>query len=161
MLNDEDAVVGFSDRPGDNNGSNFNGHAFLWTSKNGTTDLGTLAGDAVSYAYSINNRNQIVGQSCTPGCAGSRAFLYENGTMYDLNTLLDSSSAGYSLIFANDINDEGTITGLAVSSGGSILAFRLVPSGGWLAAPSPQSRENRPLPFRLRAGPFGRITLTH
>jgi len=161
MLNDEDAVVGFSDRPGDNNGSNFNGHAFLWTSKNGTTDLGTLAGDAVSYAYSINNRNQIVGQSCTPGCAGSRAFLYENGTMYDLNTLLDSSSAGYSLIFANDINDEGTITGLAVSSGGSILAFRLVPNGGWLAAPNRQSPGNRPLPFRLRAGPFGRITLTH
>jgi probable HAF family extracellular repeat protein len=159
MLNDEDAVVGFSDRPGDNNGSNFNGHAFLWTSKNGTTDLGTLAGDAVSYAYSINNRKQIVGQSCTPGCASSRAFLYEDGTMYDLNTLLDSSSAGYSLIFANDINDEGAITGLAVTSGGSILAFRLVPNGGWSAATNGASREKRRLPFRLRAGAFGRIIL--
>ncbi|MBV8726934.1 MAG: DUF3466 family protein [Candidatus Eremiobacteraeota bacterium] len=163
MLNDEGAVVGFSDRPGDNNGNNFNGHAFLWTSRNGTTDLGTLAGDAVSYAYSINNRNQIVGQSCTPGCASSRAFLYQHGTMYDLNTLLDSSSAGYSLIFANDISDEGTITGLAVSGAGSILAFRLVPNGGWSGSTMGASREGRSLPFRLRAGSFGRImpNLTH
>ena len=156
MLNDADAVVGFSDRPGDNNGNNFNGHAFLWTPKEGTSDLGTLPGDAVSYAYSINNRNQIVGQSCTPGCASSRAFLYQHGTMYDLNALLDSSSASYSLIFANDINDEGTITGLAISSTGSILPFRLVPTEDKAAQASGASRRLQ-IPYRLRAGAFGRI----
>lgn len=160
MLNDAGAVVGFSDRPGDNNGTNFNGHAFLWTSQGGTKDLGTLSGDAVSYAYSINNRAQIVGQSCKPGCAGSRAFLYQNGTMYDLNGLLDSASSAYALIFANDINDEGQIAGLAVNQNtGSIVAFRLVPHGitsfGSLRAAS--VRRSTARVYRLRVGPFGRI----
>lgn len=157
MLNDRDEVVGFSDRSGDNNGSNFNAHAFLW--KDGVlTDLGTLAGDAVSYAYSINNRGLIVGQSCTSGCASSRAFLYQNGVMYDLNTLLDSSSAGYDLIFANDINDEGEITGLAVNrTNQSIIGFRLVPSGALSlstvrAASVPRAGLST---YRMHVGPFG------
>lgn len=38
-------------------------HAFLWTSKSGIKDLGTLPGAAVqeSVAYNINNRGQVVG----------------------------------------------------------------------------------------------------
>ena len=160
MLNDEDAVVGFSDFSGDEPGDVFNGHAFLWTAGSGTTDLGTLSGDAVSFAYSINNRGQIVGQSCTPGCAGSRAFLYQNGTMYDLNALLDSSSNAYALIFANDINDAAEITGLALDQNtGSLVGFRLEPSGTISSASVRSASVRRAVVpmFRVRVGPFGRV----
>lgn len=160
MINERNQVVGFSDLPGDRNGAYFNGHAFLWPAAGGrTADLGVLPGDAVSFAYSINNRGQIVGQSCTSGCASSRAFLYQNGTMHDLNALLDASSASYDLIFANDVNDEGQITGLAVDqSNGSIVAFRLEPTGA-LAQNSSRSvtiRSASSLHYHLRIGPFGR-----
>ena len=157
MIDDAEDVVGFSDLPGDQNGAHFNGHAFLWTAAAGTKDLGVLPGDAVSFAYSINNRGQIVGQSCTPGCASSRAFIYQNGTMYDLNALLDPSSAAYDLIFANDINDEGQITGLAVNTGsGAIVAFRLTPRGS-VSSQSVRRTMAEPMPrYRVRMGPLGR-----
>jgi probable HAF family extracellular repeat protein len=157
MIDDAEDVVGFSDLPGDQNGAHFNGHAFLWTSAAGTKDLGVLSGDAVSFAYSVNNRGQIVGQSCTAGCGSSRAFLYQNGTMYDLNALLDPASAAYDLIFANDINDEGQIAGLAVDTGtGAIVAFRLV-AAGTTPAQAARRMTARPMAkYHVRMGPFGR-----
>ncbi len=161
MINDENTVVGFADRPGDMGGSNFNGHAFEWTQAAGTVDLGTLSGDSVSFAYSVNNRGQVVGQSCTPGCAASRAFLYQNGQMYDLNGLLDAASAGFNLIYANDVNDEGQITGLAVDPGGTIVGFRLVPSG--TTAQSERAvtlRARSTLNYHVHMGPFGRPIVT-
>lgn len=163
MISNNGEVVGFSDLAGDANGTNFNAHAFVWDAKSGTRDLGVLAGDAVSYAFGVNSRGEIVGQSCTPGCASSRAFLYANGTMYDLNALLDSASSGYDLIFANDINDAGRIAGLAVDPGGNIVAFRLTPDG----TTSEQSvqavtavRSRASTSYHLRMGPMGRPILT-
>jgi probable HAF family extracellular repeat protein len=131
-INDRGAVVGFSDLPGDEDGANPNSHAFLWTQSAGIVDLGTVQGDTISEAYGINNRGQIVGQSCADiTCASSRAFLYENGEMYDLNALVVPAGSAYDLIFANDINDEGQITGLAVDENtGDAVAFRLVPARG-------------------------------
>jgi probable HAF family extracellular repeat protein len=38
-------------------------HAFVWSSKNGIKDLGTLPGDVKSIAYGINNLGQVVGYS--------------------------------------------------------------------------------------------------
>ncbi len=93
MINDENKVAGFSDLPGDDNGVNANPHAFRWTEAGGIVNLGTLPGDSVSYACSVNNRGVIVGQSCTPGCAQSRAFVYVGGQMFDLIQLIDSSGA--------------------------------------------------------------------
>ena len=59
-------------------------HAFLY--ENGTmTDLGTLGGN-LSWAYSINNNNQIVGYSTT-AIGNNRPFLYDNGSMINLGTL--------------------------------------------------------------------------
>jgi probable HAF family extracellular repeat protein len=163
MINDENDVVGFSDFPGDQNGSNFNGHAFLWTAREGTVDLGVLSGDAVSFAYSVNDLKQIVGQSCTAGCGSSRAFLYQRGKMYDLNALLDAASSSYDLIFANDVNDEGQITGLAVDrTSGAIVAYRLVVDGEILAS-SVQAVTLRPdgaLNYHVHLGPFGRPIVT-
>jgi probable HAF family extracellular repeat protein len=106
-INSNGEVVGFSDLPGDVSG-NPNFHAFLWTKKTGMQDLGTLPGDTLSEALGINDAGQIVGESFNASSA--RAFIYENGKMTDLNTLIPPSSGLY-LVFANDINDQGVIAG--------------------------------------------------
>jgi probable HAF family extracellular repeat protein len=163
MINDRNEVVGFSDLPGDAGGANFNAHAFLWTQANGIKDLGTFGSDQISFAYSINDEGQIVGQSCaTATCAVSRATLYQNGTMYDLNTLLSPSSSTYYLVFANDINDLGQITGLATdATTGAAVAVELVPVFGnaQSSAPAASIMSVRPSleHLGLHVGPFGRM----
>ena len=61
----------------------------------------------ISLAFGINDHGQVVGQSI--GAGGSRAFLWEDGVMTDLNTLAAPGSPF--LIYANDINDRGEIAG--------------------------------------------------
>jgi probable HAF family extracellular repeat protein len=109
-INQRGDVVGFAGQPGDDP-DNPQLHAFLWTRHDGIQDLGALPGDVYSEAHGINERRQIVGISCD--AAGScRAFLWQNGVMTDLNTLI---GPGYTdvLTTAQDINDLGEITGRA------------------------------------------------
>ena len=108
-INARGDVVGFSDLSGDSSG-NPNFHAFLWTRNHGMQDLGTLYGDEYSEALGINDSGAIVGVSYGVSFSTSRAFIYENGKMTDLNTLTGSSSS-LDLLFANDINDKGVIAG--------------------------------------------------
>ncbi len=106
-INNKGVVVGFSDLPGDQSGTpNF--HAFMWTKHGGMTDLGTLPGDILSEALGVNDAGQIVGVSI--GSSSSRAFIWQNGTMTDLNTLVGPSSQLY-LLYANDISEQGVIAG--------------------------------------------------
>jgi len=103
-----------------------NFHAFLWTQA-GMQDLQTLPGDVFSFAYAINDRGQVVGQSI--GASGSRAFIWQNGVMTDLNCLAVPGSMP--LIFANDINNSGRIVGEASDAGtGDAPAFVAVPIAG-------------------------------
>src|SRR5260370_37084392 len=67
-------------------------------------DLGTLGGNR-SFAFGINNRGQIVGESITASGSG-HAFLFENGAMVDLGTL-----PGGSFSKASGINDRGQVVG--------------------------------------------------
>jgi probable HAF family extracellular repeat protein len=125
-INHRGEVVGFANLPGGDPGA-FNAHAFLWTEADGMRDLGTLPGDAISQALGINGRGQVVGLSC--GGSGCSAFLWENGVMTDLNTLVDLGSAGH-LVFANDINDAGGITGQAIDPDtDDAVAFVAAPLG--------------------------------
>jgi len=121
-INEKGDVTGFSDFAGDGVSSpNFN--AFLWTKKYGTQGLGTLAGDTVSEGLGINDADQIVGVSYPSG----HAFLWQNGTMTDLNALI-STNAPVLLTDAQDINDDGVITGEAQNkTTGAITAFVAVP----------------------------------
>src|SRR5581483_206476 len=91
-INSRGDVVGFSDLPGDQNGANPNFHAFLWMRSGGMRDLGTLPGDAISEALGINSRGQVVGVSYGAGFTHPRAFLWKNGLMTDLNTVLSHHS---------------------------------------------------------------------
>lgn len=108
-INEHGDVVGFSDLPGDQSG-NPNFHAFLWTKQHGMQDLGTLPGDALSEALGINDEGVIVGVSYGASFSTSRAFIWQNGTMTDLNSLIPPSSQLF-LLYANDINDQGVIAG--------------------------------------------------
>ena len=88
--------------------------AFLYTGGD-LTDLGTLAGGRQSAAHAINDSGQVVGAS--ESAAGpQRAFLYSGGVLRDLNTLI-STSSGWHLSEARDINNSGVIVGIGLRNG--------------------------------------------
>ena len=101
-------------------------HAFLWQS-GVMTDLGTLPGDMFSVAFGINNKGQVVGQSCNAS-GNCRAFIWQNGAMTDLNLLVPSYSKLY-LTYGGDINDSGRIVGYGYDrKSGRSPAFLALPS---------------------------------
>jgi probable HAF family extracellular repeat protein len=105
-INDAGQIVGNATFP---NGAS---DAYLW--QDGViTDLGALAGDCFSRAFAINSRGQVVGQSFSCATNIVRSFLWENGSMVDLNSLIPPNS---NLFLDNTlaINDHGEISGLAV-----------------------------------------------
>lgn len=106
-LNDQDDIVGVS---GD--------HAFLYD-QGRLSDLGTLPGDATSSADAINNNGEIVGVSLDVD-GNSRAFIYVNGQMYDLNSLIDAASpvaGSVKLEEAVGINSSGWIVANGMRDG--------------------------------------------
>ncbi|MDQ3136163.1 MAG: DUF3466 family protein [Gemmatimonadota bacterium] len=129
-INDAGDVVGFSNPPGpgDPEGE-FIAHAFLWThGAADAEDLEVLDGDAFSQALAINARGQVVGVSFG-GTDGSRAFLYEDGVLKNLNDLV--SIVPDVLLSAQDINDAGQITGrVRDDATGEILSFVATPIAG-------------------------------
>jgi probable HAF family extracellular repeat protein len=125
-INHHGDIAGFSDFPGDNGGG-LNAHAVLWPRNGHIQDLGTLSGDVISLAFGINDHGQVVGQSI--GAGGSRAFLFQDGVMTDLNTLTPKGSPF--LIYANDINDRGEIVGQGCDQCvGETFAVKLIPRPG-------------------------------
>jgi probable HAF family extracellular repeat protein len=127
-INDAGDAVGFADLAGD-----VTNDAVIWP--NGTTtpiDLGLTAGFTMSVAVGINSKGQILGcltsdpsSICYP--YNSDSFLWENGDMVDVNTLVPphpgvrlSGSEGY-------INDEGEIVLLGLFDNGDSHAFLLTP----------------------------------
>ncbi|MGC2247949.1 MAG: hypothetical protein WA609_15185 [Terriglobales bacterium] len=124
-MNSKGEVVGFGNPSGDQN-AGFNPIAFYWNQSTGMKNLGTLAQDTNSIAYAINKRGLIVGQSFG-GPNGSHAFIFQDGTMIDLNSLMIGHNA-YTLVYANDINDDGVIVGGAFNAKtGESPAFVAVP----------------------------------
>jgi probable HAF family extracellular repeat protein len=118
----------------------------LWTSRDGIRDLGTLPGDAFSQALGINNWRQVVGISCTAGFASCRGFIWQNGAMTDLNSLV---APGYSdqIYAAGDVNDLGRITGQSFNpTTNAFSAFLAVPElgngSGFSGTASPSERVN-------------------
>lgn len=89
-------------------------------------DLGTLPGDVLSIAYSINDTGQIVGQSCDAS-GNCRACLWQNGFPLDLNVLIPPRPAAH-LLVAFDINNHGQIVGQAQDqTSGTTTGFLAVP----------------------------------
>ena len=112
-LNEAGEVVGGATTQAD-----LNYFAFLW--KNGKmTSLGALDGDPCSQGNAINEKGQIVGESASCDfLTVQRAFLWERGSMFDLNRLIPANSS-LTLSAAWNINDRGEIVGVGVPPGGS------------------------------------------
>ncbi len=109
--------------------------AFLW--KDGViSNLGTLTGNGCSGADAINSKGQVVGGSgfflpdFFPGCtdAVEHAFVWQNGTMVDLNAFVPPGS-DLTLNEAVFINDRGEISGFGTLPNGDTHAFLLIPCG--------------------------------
>ena len=80
-------------------------------------DLGDL-GHTGAGALGINKLDQIVGFSRAPGANDGHGFIYTHGRMYDLNDLIDATSApGWEILVAYDINDAGVIVGYGIFDG--------------------------------------------
>jgi probable HAF family extracellular repeat protein len=113
-------------------------HALLY-SGGAVTDLGTLSGtyNYSSYATAINDAGQVVGYSDSatgaPGQPeiGSHAFVYSNGSMTDLNSLVDPRSPlgqYVTLTAATAINNYGVIVANGIDSRtGDTNAYVLTP----------------------------------
>ena len=122
-INDFGQVAGNSDLPGDTTG-----HAFLWQRSTGMIDLGTLPGDVGSDGDGINNLGQVVGGSWDAE-GNDRAYLWRNGVMTDLNTLIPPDSPLDLIEATGTINDLGQIAGIALQiSTGEVHAFLATPT---------------------------------
>lgn len=138
-INNRGNVVGFSDLAGDGPLSpNFN--AFFWSAHpyncdgrvidgGETCDLGVAPGDSLSEALGVNDRDQVVGFSFGAADPDGRAFIWQDGKMIDLNTLVAPGTT-LELVDAQDINDQGVITGQALDPAtDALVAFKAVPQG--------------------------------
>ncbi len=95
-----------------------------------STNLGTLGGvnsdgGTNTTAFYISNNGEILGDSAATN-GGSHAFLYTNGKMVDLNSLIPTNS-GLVLSFALGMNAAGQICGQGTNSLGQTHAFLLTP----------------------------------
>jgi len=137
-LNTSNHVVGYSDL----NTVDQRVHAFFFDGV-GMKDLGSLGAKTSesdqSFALGINVADEIVGYTFVPGGTtpqGSRpapeqvAFLYENGRMTDLNTLIGSEASKYQLLAATAINDKAQIVAVALNHTTKTLrSVLLTPTG--------------------------------
>lgn len=113
-INDAGQVVGDSwltGNPLSPDGSRIS-HAFLYNGGS-LTDLDVLPGDLSSSASGINAAGQVIGVSYNS--SSQRPFLYSNGMMQDLNTVI-LPGPGWQITGATDINDAGQIVGGARST---------------------------------------------
>ena len=114
-INGAGTVVGQSYTTGD-----AAAHAFL-DSHGVMTDLGTLPGFASSVARSINDAGQVVGNSYgkvdpKTGAFLQHAFLFDHGTLNDLNASLPAGS-GWVLTEATSISNAGSVAGFGLLNG--------------------------------------------
>lgn len=126
-INQRGDVAGFSNPAGVIPVDAFSPHAYLWIYGTASAvDLQTLPGDLFSQAFAINQDGQVVGVSFG-GANGSHAFIYQNGVMTDLNSILGTGN-GDIFRSAQDINEAGQITGRVLDAAtGKTVPFVATP----------------------------------
>ena len=86
--------------------------AALWQPDGTLINLGILPGDYAAFATGINNLGQVVGNNFDSSFNWSHGFIWQNGVMTDLNTLIPADSNLF-VISASNINERGQISGMA------------------------------------------------
>jgi probable HAF family extracellular repeat protein len=126
-ISDVGQIVGVSHPP-------FASRPILWSSDAAHTPfaLPVLAGDNCGSANAINNVGQVVGFSyaCTPGSWDSsapRVTVWRDNGVFDLQSLLDTSGAGWHIVDARAINNVGQIAATGMRNG-ETRALLLTPS---------------------------------
>jgi probable HAF family extracellular repeat protein len=130
-INDSAQITGTSTL---NSDSNSPADAFLYTPGGSMVDLGNFGG-GLSVGRGINTFGQVVGYTADANGV-EYAFLYANGAMIDLNTLLPANSDWF-LADAFGINDSDEIVGSGYTGDGEQHAFELDVSD--VFAPEPSS----------------------
>ena len=126
-INNSGVVVGFSNVANPDTGGRHY-QAFIWTKATGMVSLGVLPGDVRSVANDVNINNQVIGTSRSPSGL-TRAFLWQNGTMIDLNSVTQAGSPF--LLAGDDINDSGEVGGFAYDPAtGNLPAYAAFPVSG-------------------------------
>jgi probable HAF family extracellular repeat protein len=122
-MNNKGHVVGTSALAGDQVN-----HAFLWTKQGGMRDLGALnPTDVNSGAAGINDLDEITGIS-VPADGPPSAFVWRNGQMTDLNTVVRGAGSLH-LLAGVSINNSGVILGIAIDTQtGEVHGFLAAPA---------------------------------
>jgi probable HAF family extracellular repeat protein len=131
-INNAGQIAGYSTPPGTPPGIMDGGYIITDGVR---TYLPLLPGSSGTTTNAINNLGQIVGESDSDTLSRTNtAFLYSNGVITDLNTLLPANS-GWQLQDAVGINDSGQIVGYGTLNGQTrffILDTAPVPEPGSL-----------------------------
>src|ERR1700674_123760 len=120
-LNDAGVAVGFGMLAGDTIW-----HAALWRGIGKITDLGVVGNDQCSSAHAINAKGQVVGESVADCFSQYRPFLWDDGSIFDLNALIPPGSP-LQLQAAETINDRGEIAASGADANGNEHAVLLIP----------------------------------
>jgi probable HAF family extracellular repeat protein len=91
--------------------------AALWQPDGTLTTHEPLPGDLDAFATGINNQGQVVGNDFDSNFNWSHGFIWQNGVMTDLNTLIPADS-DLLIISASNINERGQISGMATVQNG-------------------------------------------
>jgi probable HAF family extracellular repeat protein len=101
-------------------------HAIFFSLQGGTIPLRTLNGTS-GLPFSINNQDQIVGESYTAQGAIHGFLTMPGGAAYDLNSLIQQGS-GYTILAGIRINDQGQILAMAKGADGLDHFLTLTPN---------------------------------
>lgn len=168
-INEKGAVAGWGKLTGDTTT-----HAALWRRPGQAIDLGTIDNDPCSVAMGLNDETQVVGISALSDCQtynDARPFLWEHGSLVDLNDLIPSNSP-LRLVYVYQITQSGEIAGNGWDTSSNEHAFLLIPCDeghpgvqgcdySLVDATARQSPATRYLPGEMqrmpRAGRIGRV----
>lgn len=113
-------------------GADANSQAFIYSVTTGSTQtLGPLSAEYDrTFATGVNNAGQVVGFALNAAGA-RRAFLYSNGVMSDLNSIVEGAGTDWVITDAPAINDAGLIAANATINGRPIaILINPVPEPG-------------------------------
>jgi probable HAF family extracellular repeat protein len=118
------AINDLGQAAGESNAPDFMEHATMWLNDAAHTpvDLGMLPGDTYASAQGINSSGQVIGFSLAgvfPTWSAPRAFLWQNGQMQELATLIDPADGFWTIDAVYHINNAGQIIATGTTNGRS------------------------------------------